>query len=600
MSESRLGNDRVVSPPGSRRWLLLAPAILLLATVYLIPLAWLVRLSLVGAAHPFEHYWSLARDTVFLRVFVNTFLMAGTVTAACLVLGYPVAYMLSSVGRRTRVVLMALVIVPYFTSVLVRTYAWMVLLGRNGLVNQFLQALGVVETPLAILYTRLGSYIGMVHIMVPIMVLAVYSSMVSIDPGLMRAARSLGVGRLQAFWQVYFPLSLPGILAGSLLVFIFSLGFFITPALLGGARDLVISVLIQIEVNELLRWSVAAAASVMLLVVTLALLIGARYLGFGTGLLEGGSRAGPVAAHGWNMSTYVRVVGIACAKVLRASGELRAGLRRAGGLLARARMASDVHGAGMGVRCFGVLLVMGLVLPSVIVVAISFSSGSFLMFPPPGLSLRWYHAYFADEVWIASTVFSAEVALLTTAVSMVIGTLAALALHRDAGRLARAIFGLVLAPLITPSIVLAVGLYYLYSRVGLTGSLAGFVGAHSVGAVALVVVIVTAALRGFDPTLEKAASSLGASPARVFWRVTLPSIRPGLLSAALLAFLHSFDEVVISIFISGIGGTTLPPKMWEDLRNQIDPRIAAVSTLLIVLTLVVALGVQLRPPRKAA
>jgi ABC-type spermidine/putrescine transport system permease subunit I len=161
------------------------------------------------------------------------------------------------------------VVLPFFTSIIVRTYAWMVLLGRNGVVNQYLVALGFTDTPLPFLYNQTGVLIGMSYVLLPFLILTAYSVMRGIDPGLIRAAHSLGASRFQAFRRIFLPLSLPGIAGGTLLVFILSLGFFITPALMGGPSDIMIAMLIEREVEFTLNWSFASALAVILLLVTL-------------------------------------------------------------------------------------------------------------------------------------------------------------------------------------------------------------------------------------------------------------------------------------------------------------------------------------------
>jgi putative spermidine/putrescine transport system permease protein len=202
-------------------------------------------------------------------VLVATFKVSAVVTAVCLALGYPLAYVLTTRRPRTAQLLMIIVVLPFFTSIIVRTYAWMVLLGRNGIVNQYVIALGLTDKPLSLLYNQAGVVIGMTYVLLPYMVLTVYSVMRGIDPGLVRAAHSLGASRFQAFRRVFLPLSLPGIAGGTLLVFILSLGFFITPALMGGPGDIMIAMLIEREVEITLNWSFASALAVVLLALTL-------------------------------------------------------------------------------------------------------------------------------------------------------------------------------------------------------------------------------------------------------------------------------------------------------------------------------------------
>jgi ABC-type spermidine/putrescine transport system permease subunit I len=227
-----------------------------------------------------QYYEKLLNTPAVLRVFAGTFRLATTVTLVALVLGYPVAYLLSKLPRRTAGLLMILVLLPFWTSILVRSYSWMVILGRAGIVNSILQGLGIVSEPLKLMYNSFGVHIGMVHILLPFMILALYSVMQAIDRDLVKSAQSLGATPLQAFLRIFLPLSLPGIGSGCLLVFIQALGFYITPALLGGTSDRTISMAIDLYVNTVINWEFGAAIALVLFVVTFALfLIYNRILG---------------------------------------------------------------------------------------------------------------------------------------------------------------------------------------------------------------------------------------------------------------------------------------------------------------------------------
>ncbi len=252
-----------------RYLLLLLPALAVLAILFVYPLLGIVDRSVYKGGYTLAAYRQVFGVPVYLQVLVATFKVSAVVTAVCLALGYPLAYVLTTRRPRTAQLLMIIVVLPFFTSIIVRTYAWMVLLGGNGIVNQYLIALGLTEKPLSLLYNQAGVVIGMTYVLLPYMVLTLYSVMRGIDPGLVRAAHSLGASRIQAFRRVFLPLSLPGIAGGTLLVFILSLGFFITPALMGGPGDVMIAMLIEREVEITLNWSFASALAVVLLALTL-------------------------------------------------------------------------------------------------------------------------------------------------------------------------------------------------------------------------------------------------------------------------------------------------------------------------------------------
>lgn len=239
--------------------------------------------------------------------------------------------------------------------------------------------------------------------------------------------------------------------------------------------------------------------------------------------------------------------------------------------------------AGLGI--LAAFTAAGLVLPVLVVVPTSFSDSTFLQFPPEKWSLRWYEAFFTDEVWTASTLASVQIALIVTLLSVLIGTAAALAMVRGRYPLRTMVSGLVLAPILVPYVITALGVYALFLELGLTQTTLGFVLVHTALAVPYVVITVSSALVAFDRRLELAAMNLGAGPVTAFVRITLPLILPSVLSGAVFAFTTSFDEVVTSIFLSGPEMTTLPVQMWSGVRVRIDPTVAAASSMLLLITL---------------
>jgi len=249
--------------------LLLLPGVLYLLVFFVYPMAGMLWRSVSSPSGvTLRFYGRLLGEPVYFKVFMTSFEIAFEVTLLTLVLAYPLAYFLARLQPRVTNVLLVMVVLPFFTSTLVRTYAWMVLLGTEGLVNQALVGLRVPGAPVRLLYNRTGVLIGMSYILLPYMILTLYSVMRGIDRGLLQAAASVGAGPLRAFWRVFLPLSLPGVAAGSLLTFILGLGFFITPALMGGARDTMIAVIIEQQVEQLLDWHFASTLSTVLLAVT--------------------------------------------------------------------------------------------------------------------------------------------------------------------------------------------------------------------------------------------------------------------------------------------------------------------------------------------
>lgn len=247
----------------------------------------------------------------------------------------------------------------------------------------------------------------------------------------------------------------------------------------------------------------------------------------------------------------------------------------------------------------GVLVGVWLLVPTLIVIPISFSGNDSFAFPPTSWSLRHYETFFTERTWLTSLLVSVQLAVIVTIIATVLGTAAAFALSRTAFFAKGAVNALFLAPLIVPGIVVAVALYAAFLQWGLIGTPIGFIAAHTVLAIPFVTVNVTAALAGFDRTLERAAAGLGASAVSTFRRVTLPLILPGVLSGAVFAFVTSFDEVVVSLFVQSPRLQTLPVRMFTSVTNEVDPTVAAASTVVItVTTALLTLAATLRRSRR--
>lgn len=258
---------RMTTRIDSRSWLVV-PAGALLLVVFVYPVFWLLLRSFSDPVWGFQNFSVLIERPVYLRALGNTVVVSGTVTLVCLLLGYPLAYTIANAGPRLRRLLIFAVLIPFWTSLLVRTFAWMVLLQQKGLINQTLLQLGLIERPLTLIYNRIGVIVGMVHILLPFMILPLYSVLTRIDPTYSSAAASLGAPPVSNFLRVYLPLSLPGVLTGTVLVFVIGLGYYITPALLGGPGDTMISQLIEAQVAEFGRWGLAGALALILLLGT--------------------------------------------------------------------------------------------------------------------------------------------------------------------------------------------------------------------------------------------------------------------------------------------------------------------------------------------
>lgn len=232
---------------------------------------------------------------------------------------------------------------------------------------------------------------------------------------------------------------------------------------------------------------------------------------------------------------------------------------------------------------FGILLMLFLVVPLLAVIPLSFSSGSFLSYPLPGLSMQWYEKVFGDGPWMEALRNSLIIGAVSTLAATVLGTLAAYAFARRDLPQPTAMLGFLIAPMIVPPVISGLGMYFLMAKIGLTASMTGVILAHTVLAAPFVLITVTATLQGFDMGLLRAAASLGAPPFSAFMTIVVPVIAPGIISGALFAFMTSFDEVVVTLFIAGPAQRTLPLKMFEGLRDNIEPSILAMATFLMLI-----------------
>lgn len=258
---------------------MVVPLVVVMAAGFNLPLVAMLGESVfTKGGLSLQGYLTILESSVYVKVLGNTFKIALISTVLCAFLGYLLAYWMRGLSKKWQSIVLAAIIVPFWISILVRTYAWIVVLGNSGVVNRTLDALGWVSSPVAFLYNELGVTIGMVNVLLPFLVLPLYAAMNKIDGRLLRAAETLGATRQDVFWRVFFPLSAPALAAGSILVFILALGFYITPAILGGGRVPMIANMLDLLINQMPNWQLASSISALLLVLTLILF--AFYLRF--------------------------------------------------------------------------------------------------------------------------------------------------------------------------------------------------------------------------------------------------------------------------------------------------------------------------------
>jgi putative spermidine/putrescine transport system permease protein len=543
--------------PDFNRWaLLLILPVAFLVAVFAYPISTILVRSITDFSPPyssrFDNYRWFFETDVNVAVLQRTFAVAVIVTLVCLCLGYPYAYFMTIASSRLRLIMLGIVVVSFFTSFVVRNYAWVILLQDQGPINDMLSAVGFGRVEM--LGNVKGVVIGMGQILVPLMILPLYATMRGIDRRLLLAAEGLGARPLSAFLHVYMPLSVPGVLAGSLLVFVITLGFYVTPTLLGSPSNALLSQLIVTQVSPLLAWGRAGVMSVVLLAATFFVL--------------------------WILARAVRGI----IEVPEQQGG-------APGLVESERRRPTATRIALGAASG--LVAAWLIAPLLIIFPASLTAIQSFRFPPPSWSTMWYENFFSDSRWYGSFLTSLKIAALVTISSVILGTSAALGLVRGRFVGRTAVNALVLSPMIVPLVVIAVGTYAVFLDWRLVGTTLGFVLAHTVLALPFVIVTVAAGLRTFDRELEDAAAGLGANPVQVFRTVTLRLILPSVLIGALFAFMTSFDEVVVALFIASPLNRTLPVQMYSSITRQIDPTIAAASSLLLLLTMVLFLAALL-------
>ncbi len=547
-------------PGGSRGFrgrLILGVPVAFVLICFVLPI-----LGLVWFAGGWDSYLKVASQALYWDVLASTFELAALVTLFTLLVGYPVAYQARIAGRRLRIFIMVCATIPMWTSLLARSYAWISVLDRQGLVNSILVALHLVDRPVRLLHTTGATLVSSMYIMLPLMILTLYAQMSEIDLANLRAARTLGARPTQAFVRIFLPLSIPGVVAGALLTFIVSLGLFVTPTLLGAPRDRTFSMLIEQQVNIFGDFSLAAALSVFLLAAALLVL----WLFFRVTAV--GRSPGP---QGGPRRQEAKFLGPLATKILR-----------------RLSPILPILDSRISWNVFLVAVLIFLFLPLVTLIPMSLGSGTYLQFPPKGISLRWYHALIEDSKWLSAAGHSLLVASLAAAIALLVGLLAALGLREAGGRRARLAMILFLAPSLIPPMVYALSAYSSASVLGMDDTIFGLALAHAVLALPFVVVICNTGLREIGIGVERAARSLGAGWGARLRRVTLPLLSRSLVVSGLVAFQTSFDEIVVALFLSGVHTRTLPKAFWQAAILEVTPVVPAAAVVVMLVGLLLA------------
>ena len=482
------------------------------------------------------NFLQLTDDPLYFDAYLQSLQVAAISTFCCLLIGYPLAWAVAHSKPSTRNILLLLVILPSWTSFLIRVYAWMGILKNNGVLNNFLLWLGVIDQPLTILHTNLAVYIGIVYAYVPFMVLPIYTALIRIDYSLVEAALDLGARPLKTFFTVIVPLTKGGIIAGSMLVFIPAVGEFVIPELLGGPDSIMIGRVLWQEFFNNRDWPVASAVAIIMLLLLIVPIMWFHKHQQKRGRTRMNNL--PVVRSPWRI----------------------------------------------------VILLLGftfLYAPMLMLVIYSFNSSK-LVTVWAGWSTRWYGELLRDDAMMSAVGLSLTIAACAATAAAILGTIAAVVLVRF-GRFrgSNGFAFMITAPLVMPDVITGLSLLLLFVALAHAigwpadrGMLTIWL-AHVTFCTAYVAVVISSRLRELDSSIEEAAMDLGATPLKVFFVITLPMIMPAIISGWLLAFTLSLDDLVIASFVSGPGATTLPMLVFSSVRMGVNPEINALATLIL-------------------
>ena len=549
--------------PGRSRsspYLLLVPVLAILAVGLVLPTISLFDASFTETTALGEvtgrslgGYERALETPLYRDALLTTLALSVPAALLCVALSYPVAYYLAFRASRYRNLLLFLIVISTFASFIVRVYAWRIILGDGGVINDGLLRIGVIEEPLRFLiYSRSAVLITWLSVFLPLTILILTAAMMNIRPELLENARDLGAGAIRTFTRVLLPLTMPGAVGAFVLVLIFAASDFITPDQIGGSIVFLGNFIAdQFQVLNGDRQAAAALAFLLMavfLLIYFALSQLERLKGF----------TGPPAPE--------RLMHV---------------LDR----FARARR----HARGL--RLYTALVLVFLFAPLVVMTLYAFHSSAALGLPFRGFSLRWFEQVVEDPAVRDAAVNSLELSLVAGATVAVVGTMAALATTRYRVRGAAIVRLLILTPILLPGLLYALSLLSFYNEAGITLSLWTAALGHVVILLPVFYVIVYIRLARFDPLLEEAARDLGATPWQSFRRVVLPLIAPAIIGATLLTIATSWDELPVALFNSGIDNT-VPRLIYTRIRVIVEPTIDVIAVLLLTATVLVMLGAR--------
>lgn len=541
------------------------PAVIFLIAFFLVPLGFMVVVSLTEPTPGFGNYLAIFQSKASQRALLNSFVICAQATVITAAIGCLMVAALIRWKGITRLIVLLSLLLPFVTSgELVRILAWLIFLSPDGFFSRTLTSWGIIAPGTLLVPGRPAILIGLVHILLPFFVLTCYTALRLLDSRLPKASRSLGAPPLQAFLTTTVPLAVASIVGATLLVFVIALGYYATPAGLGGQSDVVLPTLITNQVQRLGNWGTGAALGTMLLVATgVILAIMLRFGGLSVLFSSTGGRS--AKAPGWLGRGY----NVAVTSLL---------VRKIASVFARIPSGSVILGAVH--RVIVALVCVYLAIPLLVALPASFGESTILSFPPRGFTGRWYGQFASEPAWTGALQTSLLVGLGTCVFSVLLAAGGGLVLARGPERWKMPIFLLLIMPLIMPWTVTALGLYFESVSLGIAYQPLGLIIGHTVGGIPFALIVLISALTAYDWRLDTAAVSLGASRLRRFYDIAFPFLKPAVYGALLFAFIWSFTEVVFAYLMSDSSISTLPVAMWQELTYNITPIVAAAGGVL--------------------
>ena len=531
-----------------------------------------------GALVGFANYVAALQKPLYVNSIITTLRVSAGATLGCLLLGYPLAYVIARASGPWAIFMLSSVLLTSLVSSPIKVLGLIIIFSKEGALNHFLLWSGLTSSPVSLLGTELGVVVGLIYYSLAFAVVLLYSVIRTIPTVLEDAAAIHGAGRARVFWRVILPLSLPGVFAVALTVFSLSMGAFAAAVLMGGGRVLTLPVLIYQTIFLETKYATASTLAAILLVLVLLvnLVVGLLFSSLTKAALQRNS------ARQWAL--------------IEPMSDALVWLRRwfAGQLGRLVRLAGRVLSVGWIAGVYVLLFA-----PLFVIVCASFNGGSYrsgdIVFPPRRLSLDWY----IQTPWSHIHAFGVSIALafVATSLACVMAIPAGLGLVRARMIGREAVAALFRIPLQVPVVIIGLSFFYTYYAlydigISLVGTFAGLVAAHFFILTPFVIGSVTAVLQRFDERLEEAAATLGANRFRTFRRVTLPVMAPGIFAGAVYAFMVSFGDVPISLFLAGPDTTTFPVEIFHSMEIDFDARVLSSSTMAMAFGLILLLVVQ--------